>query len=113
MRSRRGYTRHLALTPLGRLHVYEVKVSDWRRGLHQAATYAAWADQSTLVLGRRPGSVAVAVEEARRHRVGLTVGKQWYFRPRLALPRRPLRLWASEIAFAAFAAGNQSPSPRA
>lgn len=97
------YVRSEGLVPLGHVSVYEAKVDDWRRGFDQAATYATWADEATLALGRLPRDSGGVLDAAVRHQLGLMVDGVWRRDPvHQRLPPRT-RLWTSEHLLAALA----------
>jgi hypothetical protein len=76
--------------------VYEAKVDDWKRGLHQANTYATWADAATLAVGRLPKDRGPALGLAAALNVGLVERDIWRHRAHRQQLPATTRLWASE-----------------
>jgi hypothetical protein len=107
------YVRHPALVPVGRLHVLEAKVRDWRRGRDQARRYQLWADTASLVLSRLPRSGIETATEFTRWRLGLAVADEWVRRPQPYRHSDARRLLASELVIAALDPGRSpmEPSP--
>jgi hypothetical protein len=103
-----GWLRHEALAPIGRTHVFEAKVSDWRKGFSQAVTYAAWGDSATVVLARAPETWR---QSGTSDWIGLAIGPKWRRRPVVRRHSPARRLWASEHIVAALTAYH--PSARA
>lgn len=95
--------RHPALVPLGRIHALEAKVSDWRRAIEQARTYALWADSATSVLMSLPTAREPAMDAAKRWGTGLALWGDWLRQPSMRAHHAGRRLWASEHAVAALA----------
>ncbi len=58
-------SRHRAFVPVGRVHVLEAKMTDWRRAGRQARHYALWADSASVMLGRPPRDMTYLVDELR------------------------------------------------
>jgi hypothetical protein len=74
----------LALKKQIRLTAIEGKISDWRKGLHQAFRYRYFAHRSLLVLPMKTaGTAAQYLDTFRRLRVGL-----WGFEPRTGRLRK-------------------------
>jgi len=104
--SNTGWVRHEALQPIGRLHVIEVKVRDWRRATDQAYTYASWADSVSILLGQLPsGGIPTGIPPW----IGCAADKTWRRRPVLRRHTPARRLWASEHVIAAVV-GHHQPS---
>lgn len=95
------FVRPKGLEPLGRLSVYEAKVTDWKQGFSQAAIYATWADVATLGLQRLPRDPSPVLAMATDLRLGLISGGSWERRPVIQRLPRQTRLWASEHVVAA------------
>jgi hypothetical protein len=108
-----GWVSHPALLPLGRMHAFEAKVNDWRRGLSQACTYAAWADSASVVVARAPRTWAEFDAAIGCDGLGCAVGSSWRRRPRLRQHATERRLWASEHLVAALWTPPHHPSARA
>ena len=98
--SNTGWVRHEAFQPIGRLHVIEAKVRDWRSATNQAYTYAAWADSVSLLLGQLP---AAGVPTEIPYWIGCAVDGAWLRRPIIRQHHKARRLWASEHVIAAIA----------
>ncbi len=94
------FVRPNGLQPLGHLSAYEAKVTDWRRGLYQAATYATWADESTLAAGRLPRDPSRALAMAAELRLGVIADGVWWRRAERQQLLPQTRLWASEYVVA-------------
>lgn len=91
------FTREGAIQPLGRIFAVEAKVNDWRKALKQARTYALWADNYVLVLGRATvAATDLALEEVAQDRAGLVVSGRWRRKPNAAPLPPAKRLWAAE-----------------
>ena len=95
---RSGWLRHEALTPVGRTHVFEAKVRDWRRAFNQAVTYSTWGDSATVVMSRIPESWR---QTGASDWIGLAIGPSWRRRPLVRAHSPARRLWASEHVVAA------------
>jgi hypothetical protein len=101
LRDGASLARHPAITPLGELHAFEAKVTEWGRGLGQARRYGLWSDQATIVLPRLPRSPGRLDTAVTRWGIGLAVGGKWRHRPAVITHTPEQRLWASEHAVAA------------
>ena len=98
-------SRHPHLVPAGRLHAFEAKVCDWRRGIEQARRYRLWADTATVVLAQvSTRSRDSVLAEAERLGLGLGVQNRWIRSPRRYEHSNARRLLASELAVAALTA---------
>lgn len=95
--------RHESLQPLGDLHVFEAKVSDWRSAMHQAARYGVWADFVSIVLGRVPSDSAALSIAWDTSRAGLAHAGEWLRLPGRGRHGLARRLWAAEHVVAALA----------
>lgn len=105
---RSGWLRHEALAPVGRTHVFEAKVRDWRRAFSQAVTYSSWGDSATVVLSQLPETW---LQTGTSDWIGLAVGPSWRRRPVVRTHSPARRLWASEHVVAAMI--GYQPSARA
>ena len=95
------FVRPEGLEPLGRLSVFEAKISDWKQGFSQAATYATWADDATLGLQRLPQDPSRVLAMATDLRLGLIADGSWKRRALIQRLPRQTRMWASEHVVAA------------
>jgi hypothetical protein len=95
------FVRPRGLQPLGYLSAYEAKVTDWKKGFLQAATYATWADEATLAAGRLPRDPSRALAMAADLRLGVIADGIWQRRPERQRLLPQTRLWASEYVVAA------------
>lgn len=91
------FARHASIQPLGRIYAIEAKVSDWRQALRQARTYALWADNYVLVLGKATeAATGLALEQVSHDRAGLVVGGEWQRKPNPVNLPPAKKLWAAE-----------------
>lgn len=99
------YIRHPDLVAVGRLHVLEAKVRDWRRAREQARRYQLWSDTASVVLARQPVTVQRATEFT-RWRLGFAVRDTWIRRPQMYRRSPSKRLLTSELIIAALTTGS-------
>lgn len=84
----------------------EVKLTNWKRALYQAARYQDFANEAWVVLDHeRAGSAIENSERFTRFNVGLATldarrNLRIVFRPRFELPRSRTRWWAANVAIA-------------
>lgn len=96
------FVRDVAIQPLGRIYAIEAKVSDWRQAVRQARTYALWADNYVLVLGKATeAATGLALEQVSHDRAGMVVGGGWHRKPNPVTLPPAKRLWAAEHLVAA------------
>lgn len=108
-----GYRRDPAVAPIGRMYVFEAKVSDWRAAARQALRYGTWADAASIVLLRERPDGDESLAMARSLRLGLAVRDRWLLRPTLHKPLRGPRLLASERLLATVVSEQSSYKPSA
>lgn len=86
-----AYLRRSEISPFGRTHALEAKVSDWGGAIGQALGYASWCDSVSVVLGRAPRRIDGIASRMADHRLGLAIGGEWIAKP----APRPVRLPAA------------------
>jgi hypothetical protein len=93
------FVRHSAIMPVGRIHVFETKIGNWRRAADQAYVYASWSDTTSITLDRIPADSNVLNETPAW--MGVAAGSSWKRKPRIRENSKARRLWASEHVVAA------------
>jgi len=103
-----SWIRHGTAVPVGRLHIFEMKVRDWRKAINQACTYAAWADSASVVVNQL--SRTARLFEDSPEWLGFALNEAWLRKPKILQHSKARRLWASEHVVAALIGYQPSPA---